>query len=367
MRSKERWERFFRGEPVDRAPIWLLFPYHPVSYYTDVYNNPHYQEILRKVEEHDIDILNRRKFATGFCFNVSEDINFREEQREDAQGSFVVDRVVEYGNIRLTSSYVRRDNSSMRIKSYVNDIDDLLSILELPYTPPRPDLQSFFGEREELGDRGLMMADAGDAVETLYHLCDPADLSIWSILEKEKLVFFLDQIHLRVMEFYRYLLESGVGPVFFAVGAEFMGPPMISPNNFWDLAGKYFQELVTLVHSYGHHFILHYHGNIKRVLPHIAKINPDAVHTIEAPPVGDCTIREARELLGERIAIVGNIQYDDLLRLDEEEIKRLVKEALDEDLSGRLIVSPTAGPYEEEIDNKMVRNYIALIEAGVNQ
>lgn len=367
MRSKERWERFFRGEPIDRAPIWLLYPYHPVSYYTDVYGNPSYREILAKVEKHDIDILDRRDFETGFCFNVSEDIGYKEDHREGPEDSLIINKTVEHGDIRLTSSYIRRDNSSMRTKSFVSSIDDLLSILELPYTPPRPPLEPFFQEREELEGKGLMMADAGDAIEALYHLCDPADLSMWSVLEKDKLVFFLDQIHLRVMDFYRYLLDSGVGPIFFAVGAEFMGPPMIAPGDFWQLAGKYLQEMVSLVHSYGHYFILHYHGNIKRVLPDIARINPDAVHTIEAPPVGDCTIREAREILGERIAIVGNIQYDDLQRLDEEEIKDLVRETMNEDRSGRFILSPTAGPYEDDISDKMIRNYIALIEEGVRK
>jgi uroporphyrinogen-III decarboxylase len=31
------------GRPVDRVPIWLLFPYHKVGYYTDVRTNPCYK------------------------------------------------------------------------------------------------------------------------------------------------------------------------------------------------------------------------------------------------------------------------------------------------------------------------------------
>lgn len=36
LTPRERLLRFLRHEPLDRVPIWLLFPYHRVSCYVDV-------------------------------------------------------------------------------------------------------------------------------------------------------------------------------------------------------------------------------------------------------------------------------------------------------------------------------------------
>ena len=93
-------------------------------------------------------------------------------------------------------------------------------------------------------------------------------------------------------------------------------------------------------------------------------INPDGLHTIEAPPIGDCTITQAREVLDDMI-LIGNIQYDDLAHYEPEQIRELVKTIMDEGKNGRFILSPTAGPYEEFIGDKMINNYISMIDAGV--
>ena len=110
--------------------------------------------------------------------------------------------------------------------------------------------------------------------------------------------------------------------------------------------------------------IIHYHGNIKKVLKGIKEINPDAVHTIEAPPTGDCTLTEAREALGKEIILIGHIQYEDIRSMTREQMRRHVKDVLREGMSGRFILSPTAGPYEEAISENMQENYIEILRTG---
>ncbi len=46
MTNRERLLGTLRGEPVDRAPIWLLFPWHKTSYYTDVRTETTYCEVV---------------------------------------------------------------------------------------------------------------------------------------------------------------------------------------------------------------------------------------------------------------------------------------------------------------------------------
>ena len=84
----------------------------------------------------------------------------------------------------------------------------------------------------------------------------------------------------------------------------------------------------------------------------------------EAPPIGDCTLKQARDALGD-VVLIGNIQYDDLAHLEKEGMQELVQATVKEGKTGRFILSPTAGPYEKQISEKMIDNYITLIETGL--
>ncbi|MBC7319018.1 hypothetical protein H5T89_00030 [bacterium] len=363
LSSKERLTRLFEKKDIDRVPIWLLFPYHPIGCYVDVYKIPCYKPVLDTVERYGVDIFDRRNFYTGFCFSTSSEIK-RTKEVIEKESEILIKEKVFYKNITLEQERIVKGGRSKVTKPFVKEIEDLNKILSLPYEPPRPDVSRFFREKEELGDKGLMMVDIGDPLGVLFHLCSIEDFCIWSLEERERLISFLDVIYERVLDVYRYLLENSVGPVYFIVGAEFAGPPIISPSYFGELCARYVKGIVDLIRSYGMWSIVHYHGNLKRILEGIRYINPDGLHTVEAPPVGDCTLLEAREVLGDMI-LIGNIQYDDLASLDESEVRELTREILKEGMTGRFILSPTAGPYQESISEKMQKNYIAFIETGI--
>ncbi|MCX7795267.1 MAG: uroporphyrinogen decarboxylase family protein [bacterium] len=364
LSSKERLSRLFEKKDIDRVPIWLLFPYHPIGCYVDVYKISCYRPVLDAVERYGVDILDRRNFYTGFCFSVSPEIK-RAKEIIEGENEIIVKERIFYRDISLEQERVIKGGRSKITEPFVKDIEDLDKILRFPYEPPRPDVNVFFKEKEELGDRGLMMVDIGDPLGVLFHLCSIEDFCIWSLEERERLINFLDVIYERVLDMYRYLLENNVGPVYFIVGAEFAGPPIVSPTYFSELCARYVKGIVDLIRSYGMWSIVHYHGNLKKVLEGIKYINPDGLHTVEAPPVGDCTLLEARKALGDMI-LIGNIQYDDLASLDESEVRELTKEILKEGMTGRFILSPTAGPYQESISEKMQKNYIAFIETGID-
>ena len=117
--------------------------------------------------------------------------------------------------------------------------------------------------------------------------------------------------------------------------------------------------------SYDYQTIVHYHGQLFQILDGMKDIGMDGLHTIEAPPIGDCTISQARNVLGKDTILIGNIQYDDLARLSVDEIDQLVRLAIEEGRSGKFILSPSAGPYETTLTEKQVENYLAFIHAGV--
>ena len=358
LTSRQRLLRLFHGGDLDRIPIWLLSPYHDLAYYAPIYRLPCYRPLVEAMED-GCDIFDRRRPEMGFAYNAHPDIRMTDVHEPLREGKRVA-----CGGDALEAFVSREHNRTCR-KFYVEEPEDLQKILAWPYLPPRPDLEVYRREKDELGERGLLMMDLGDPLEPLYHLCDAADFAMWTLTDLDALLAFTDVMCERALSLYRYFLEADIADAYFIVGAEFAGPPLVSPALFTRLCQRYVKAIVDLIREYGKISIIHFHGNLRSLLDGFAGIAPDGLHTIEAPPVGDCTIAQARTVLGRETALIGNIQYDVLARKTPEEVRELTRVAIEEGGSGKFILSPTAGPYETAPTERTIRNYLAMIEAGL--
>jgi uroporphyrinogen-III decarboxylase len=362
LSSRERLTRLFQGQPIDRVPVWPLFPLHPLYYYADVHHEPSYAPVIIAAAR-CADVFDRRAPETGFCLTGSREIA-RGEERCERGGRRYLRRTVAWRGVTLSQEAMLDGERLQPVKQWVEEPAELARILAMPYERPEFDLARFATEREELGDRGLMMIDIGDPLQVLYRLMSVETFAVATLTDRALLLEFLDEMYRRYLDLYGWLLDHGVGPVYFIVGAEFAGPPVVSPADFVELSARYVKGVVDLIRGRGMYSIVHYHGNLRRVLEGMRLIGADGLHTVEAPPVGDCTLAQAREALGDMI-LVGNIQYDDFRRLDPDAMERLVARTIDEGGSGRFILSPTAGPYEQAITERMAANYVRFLEAGV--
>ncbi len=362
MTSRERLSRLFNGEDIDRVPIWLLFPFFKSGSYANVWEIASYKQIIQKIYEYT-DTIERRHFNTGFCFNFNP--NIQTEHRQFAEnGKTISQRIIRYKDIQLKSSVTKQENNTV-VEPLVKGPDDLKKILAIPYHQPKPQFQWFFDEQEEFGDHGLMAVDIGDPLAVLHGLCGEMDFIVLCYSETQAVIDFLDVISERIMNTYRYLLENNVGDIYWIVGSEFAGPPMLPPRFFDKLVVRYNKPLIDLIHSYGKKAMIHYHGNIRSVLQDFAKTGLDAIHTIESPPMGDCTLAQARKEIGKNVILTGNIQIGDLWSKTEEEMEYLVQETLKEGMKGAFILSTTGGPYASEIPERVVNNYIKIIDTAL--
>lgn len=362
MTSRERLLRLFNGEEIDRVPIWLLFPFFPSGAYANVWEIESYKRIIQKVYEYT-DTIERRHFNTGFCFNANPDIKHEHHQfKED--GRTISQRIICYKDIQLKSTVIRQENNTI-IEPLVKGPDDLDKILSIPYHQPKPEFQWFLDDQKKFGDYGLMAVDISDPLAVLHGLCGEMDFVMLCYSETQAVIDFLDVISERIKGTYRYLLENNIGDVYWIVGSEFAGPPMLPPSYFDRLVVKYNKPLIDLIHSYGKKAMIHYHGNIRTVLEDFAMTGLDAIHTIESPPMGDCTLTQAREVFGENVILTGNIQIGDLWSKTEEEMEYLVQETLKEGMKGAFILSTTGGPYAPEIPERVANNYIRIIETAL--
>jgi uroporphyrinogen-III decarboxylase len=89
-------------------------------------------------------------------------------------------------------------------------------------------------------------------------------------------------------------------------------------------------------------------------------------HPIEAPPMGNVTLAEAKRRMGRKICLEGNIQIGDLYSCPEEEIERATVEAIRAaGEGGGFILAPTASPYSPTLPEVACRNYLTMIRTGM--
>ncbi|NLT41505.1 MAG: hypothetical protein GXX93_02415 [Anaerolineae bacterium] len=111
---------------------------------------------------------------------------------------------------------------------------------------------------------------------------------------------------------------------------------------------------------------LHSHGKMSPVIEGFMEMGVDCLNPIEPPPMGDMTLRQAREVVGNRMCLEGNLEADDMFRAPAERIRRLVAEAIEDARGGGLILCPTSGFMEWPIATpRQVENYLTYIEAGL--
>ena len=75
-------------------------------------------------------------------------------------------------------------------------------------------------------------------------------------------------------------------------------------------------------------------------------------------------LKEAFDIVGDKITLIGNIQYDCFRCYSPAEMREAVQEVLQEVNGNRFILSPSAGPYEHTLTDQMKNNYLEFMNAG---
>ena len=366
MTNRERLLAVLKGEPVDRIPIWLLFPYHPVDYYVDVRQHPGYRKVFEESKKHAV-MLNRRHFQVPLFTGV------------DYHGETVIEGGTRikwnrwrHGSLELSSGE-RIGNGGAKVKKLLSNGEDLETLAQFPINTNRQSIHEmldnqlprYLRERRDFPEEyGAMMLDLGEPIGFLYHNSDLEEYCLWSLTHNDLVKKLLDEFMEQKLILYEYCLERELADVYFLVGSELASPPLVSPKTFREWIVPYGRELVELIHSYGKYVIMHYHGFVKAILPGFLEMGPDALHTIEAPPVGDCTLTEAFSIVQDKIVLIGNIQYDCFRSYTPAEMDRAVWQVIEEAQGKRFILSPSAGPYDQSVGDRVITNYLQFLKSG---
>lgn len=152
-----------------------------------------------------------------------------------------------------------------------------------------------------------------------------------------RMVKFYEDLHCMLIE---ALADAGVPAVVYTDDLAYKSGPMLSPRMLEELFGDSYRRLTETAHALGTKIVMHSCGNVLTLLEWFADCGFDAVQSLE--PTAGVTLKEAKELVGNRLCLIGNIDVSEVLvNGTKEDVIGAVREAiLDAGPGGGYILSP---------------------------
>lgn len=374
--SRERLLRAMRGEPVDRPPIWLregMEPDIPLPAADDFTlgwkADPVYRDLIQYVAPH----LERFAGWSAGYFNRFLMVAPEYVETWPEQPGPTPDVRITRGRIRTPTrdlafvSEVRRGvNTGWTTEHPVKTLEDLRALFETPFSVD-PDRiaaarRNYEVAKKTLGGRGLLRLGLSSPVVMISGAM-PFDMFLE--LSSADPVFMhemLGELTRRIVEvldalFADHLLDTtaNIG------GAEQCTPPIMAPEAFDEYVVPYETPIVARLHRYGVLVNGHCHGKVAHALKGMLEIGYDATDPVEPPPAGDCNLAEARAIVGDRLTLVGNLEFSELEHAGSAHIRQRAREILDAG-PRRLIVGASAGPISA-VSRQLADNYRVFVDA----
>ena len=354
MSTEERVLAALRCEQPDTVPVFIYLNPYVESWYT---RESSYADVLKACKNY-ADIIYDWYFPSGFFHTVAQ---VPTESRQLSDGMIEHIRHTPAG--RITSITKADWRGGGTIKRWITQPEDVERVLSIPFVPARPDLTEFFETKKHLAGKCVAQITFADPI-CIAGMVDEMVMAIWTIERRDLIKRMLDVAFERLFEQLKYCLDNNLGPIYYFNGPEYALPPLMSPADFDEFVIEYDTKLIDLIHSYPDKYvIIHSHGRVSNFLEKFADIGTDGLNVLEPPPIGDTILSDAKARIGDRVCLIGNIQYDDLARGTEARVEQLVAEAIAQGAAGGgFILSPCASPYERPLPEKAAKNFIHYLK-----
>ncbi len=377
MTPRQRLEAAYRGEAVDRVPIWLREGFPVLTGPADKDNfragwqaEPLYRELFSEIAPHaaayagwGIPAQNR------FLMVPPEVIETRmEDVSDDVKRNHIVIHTPR-GDLTAIKEIHRNEQTGWTIKYPVETMDDLAKLREVPFEFDESHidtaLEGYKQACETAGDRALPETWFSSPMVCISGAM-PLQLFLeLSLTERDLLHELCEEITRRILFMLDKLFERGVKfrSVANMGGSEQCTPPMMRPEGFDEYVVPYDGRIVDRFHAEDIPIKIHCHGKIRYALKCMREMGVDATDPVEPPPAGDLTYGEAREIADGKVTLVGNLEFDELEYSEPEHIRDRVKEILSYG-KRRLILGASAGPMTF-VTPKLVKNYRTWIDTAL--
>jgi hypothetical protein len=227
---------------------------------------------------------------------------------------------------------------------------------------PQVFLDDMLQWKQRYGDCVLPASWAGEALQDCY-IEVGLDWFIWLSAEEPELTqLWIAARHAQLMRRLQAEYECRqISPVAWIFGDIAYKDRLIFSPAFLKRYGffKHIAEVCQLYHSYQLKVIFHSDGFITPIIPELIAAGVDAIAPVDT--LAGMDLRRLKEAYGERLAFVGGIDVENILRNGSPgDVRRTVLEALRLAApGGGLIVGSSS---EELFDNLPLENILALIE-----
>lgn len=362
MTGRERLIAALRSEPVDELPVSLqgMSPFSP----------------SRTHRDSGWDILFDQYAETGDIFHFFTPVTAPLAASPVRQKTESLLKTADYEDRRITFktpagdlTMIRRDQlfTGATIKHAVESTADIAAakwILSQEFTI---DAQATRQVYEDLLQHPHLMPllQIDEPIEAVVGLLGAERFSLFLIEALDELIELVDIASKRTLHKLAQTLETGIEPVVWVGGAEWITPPYAGPGLFRTLIVPHLEKMVGIAHEYGCIILHHCHGRIGGVLDQLLAIGIDGTHPFEAPPSGDITPDELKTRIDRPLCCVGNLQLDDMLRAPRRKLQDKVEELLavfSDWRQGGFILSVTGTPTCRAAPPEAIENYLYLLE-----
>jgi hypothetical protein len=354
LTSRERLDRCFRCKETDRPGLFIRGA--GQSSPPDISYKPLRDLVTAKCdlkEAFNVNVYKKRADVTQRIESYNKDFE-----------KYITTICTPLGELQEIFMSSLKGDPGYKSKYLLDTPEDAEKYLSIPYEGLSFDPEIFFAMDRKMGDRGIVNADLFlNPAGLVADLLGSEKFAVWSIEHREILEKLMEKEMNVQLKNIKQLVEAGIGPYFGIAGQEYITPPLHGPRDFYDFNVVYDKPIADLIHDAGGLFHVHSHGRIKGLLKYFIELGADVLHPLEAPPMGNITMSEAKQELKDRVCIEGNVQIGDMYRSTAEEIKQMAEELIRDAFydSKGLIVCPTASPYIPVLDDQGLMNYMTLI------
>jgi uroporphyrinogen-III decarboxylase len=178
--------------------------------------------------------------------------------------------------------------------------------------------------------------------------------------DKELYHFLMSRIADAMCVYNQALVEAGADCV--GIQGHMAGGRTTSPAYFREFVQPYEQRVLDAIHQAGGFSVYHNCGFARSLYPNYREMGMTVWETVSEPPRGDNHLAEAKQQLGDRLCLLGNLdQVDFLKRATPAEVAARTREIIRTGMTGGRYIFSTSDFLETGTPRD---NVVAMIEAA---
>jgi uroporphyrinogen decarboxylase len=251
-------------------------------------------------------------------------------------------------------------------RSWVNETEGIISTMEdfEKYPWPSPESVDYFDQEfisQNLPEGMKMIATTSGILEWVMWLMGFTPFSIALYEQPDLIEAMFQKIGDLYASIFRTIVDiPNVGAVMLGDDMGYKTGTFFKPEQMRHYVFPRQKRLVEYAHRRGLPFILHACGNLRAIMDDLIDyVGIDAKHSFEDVYM---SAAEAKQIYGDRIAILGGVDMDMISRFNEDEVRAYTRQLLEACMPGggyALGTGNTAANYVP------VNNYLAMLEEGM--